>query len=41
MDSKVAVQSLKITAGCTVAVENGVTFVTSKSTVSFAQVSVT
>ena len=34
MDSKVAVQSLKITAGWTVAVENGVTFVTSKSTAS-------
>ena len=34
MDSKVAVQSLKITAGCTVAVENGATFVTSKSTAS-------
>ena len=32
MDSRVAVHSLKITAGCTVAVENGVTFVTSKPT---------
>ena len=32
MDSKVAVQSLKITAGCTVAVENAVTFVIGKCT---------
>ena len=41
MDSKVAVQSLKMTAGRASAVENGVTSVTKKSTVRLAQVSVT